>query len=202
MQKKVVIPVVSVVLVVLALAASSYFSPYYTIYQMKKAIDQRDAKAFSQYIDFPALRQNINEQLQAEVRHQLSTPSTRDNPLAQLGAAIVSNVARPKLDAEISPAGVMLMLRRGSLRAAAGEEPEADTPQAASPKSANRSAASSATTPDKVLAAREAHYWIRYTNASTVIASNQARHIAFTFRRVGIWSWRLVGATLPLKNLE
>jgi hypothetical protein len=201
MQKKVVVPVVSVVLVLLALAASSYFSPYYTIYQMKKAIDRRDAKAFSQYIDFPALRQNINEQLQAEVRRQLSTPSTRDNPLAALGAAIVSNVAKPKLDAEISPAGVMLMLRRGSLRAAAGEEPEANTP-AARPESTNRPAASSTTPPDKVLAAREAHYWIRYTNASTVVASNQARHIAFTFRRVGIWSWRLVGATLPVKNLE
>ncbi len=202
MQKKVVVPVVSVVLVVLALAASSYFSPYYTIYQMKKAIDRRDAKAFSQYIDFPALRQNINEQLQAEVRRQLSTPSTRDNPRATLGAAIVSNVAKPKLDAEISPAGVMLMLRRGSLRAAAGEEPEGDTPQAARPGSANRPAAPSAATPDKILAAREAHYWIRYTNVSTVVASNRARHTAFTFRRVGIWSWRLVGATLPVKNLE
>ena len=197
MQKKVIVPVVSVALVLLALAASSYFSPYYTIYQMKKAVDRRDAKAFSQYIDFPALRQNINEQLQAEARRQLSTPSTRDNPLAALGAAIVSNVAKPKLDAEISPAGVMLMLRRGSLRAAAGEEPEASRPE-----SVNRPAASSAATADKVQAAREARYWIRYTDASTVVASNRARHIAFTFRRVGIWSWRLVGATLPVKNLD
>jgi hypothetical protein len=83
-----------------------------------------------------------------------------------------------------------------------GNRIERGQAQAARPKSASRSAASSATTPDKVLGAREANYWIRYTDASTVVASNQARHISFTFRRVGIWSWRLVGATLPLKNLE
>jgi hypothetical protein len=201
MLKKVV---ALVLLVVLALAASSYFSPYFTIYAMKQAVDRRDAQALSEYIDFPALRENIDAQLQAKVRRQLSTPETRGNPLANLGAGIVSNLARPKIDAMISPAGLIVLLKRGELKADsdAANAPEApgaapDTPlaPAAAPERTKDSSA-------RLADARRAHYWIRYTDMDTVVASSQAKHISFTFKRTGIWSWRLVDARLPASALE
>jgi hypothetical protein len=204
MLKKVV---ALVLLIALALAASSYFSPYFTIYAMKQAVDRRDAQALSEYIDFPALRANIDAQLQAKVRRQLSTPETRGNPLANLGAGIVSNLGRPKIDAMISPAGLIVLLKRGELKAGsdAADAPEApaappDTPLAPAPPAAapERAKDSSARLAD----ARRAHYWIRYTDMQTVVASSQAKHISFTFKRTGIWSWRLVDARLPASALE
>jgi Protein of unknown function (DUF2939) len=190
-------------LALLVLAASSYFSPYYTIHAMKKALDERDTQAFSQYVDFPALREDINQQLQARVRNELSTPSTRNNPLASLGAAIVSNLAKPKLDAEISAAGLMMMLRRGELRSATDAAPDANASAEAPGYTSNsKPAAASTGLSGNLEADRQAHYSIRYTDASTVVATSETRHITFTFRRHGIWSWRLVGARLPAKNLN
>jgi Protein of unknown function (DUF2939) len=48
--------VILIGLAVVALVATSYASPYWTLREMRNAIAEKDADAFSSHVDFPALR--------------------------------------------------------------------------------------------------------------------------------------------------
>lgn len=199
----------AIAVIVLAGAASSYFSPYWTIYQMKQAYDRRDAAAFSAYIDFPSLRVSVKAQLQAGLRDKLEQ-RLHGHFLAGLGAALASNVADPAIDALVSPEAVAQEMRDAP--PAPTSAPATANPVPASPVDSQASA------PDATAAQvdRKAHYLIRYRDWSTVTARTwggtapvHARHNplwspanTFVLRRTGLWSWQLAAIEFPPGALQ
>lgn len=108
-MKKVVI--VAVALLIL-LAAASYFSPHWTLFRMRSAVESRDYKSFSAYVDFTSLRHSFKQQMTGK------SDGDRDghdsgNPLEPLTRAIVSGLAGPLVDVMLTPAGVIEMLGTG-----------------------------------------------------------------------------------------
>jgi hypothetical protein len=94
---------VAAVLLVLLAAGWWFGSPWWTLWRIREAARARDAEAIAAYIDFPALRASTLEQL-----------GPRFGPLK-------SRLARPAIEALVSPPGLRLILgndRRG------GGEPE------------------------------------------------------------------------------
>lgn len=102
MKKLLLTPVVLFVIWLIA-------SPYYVAYQMKSAAEEGDADAFSAYVDFPVLRENVKVQANALMAKKIAAKS-EDDPLANLGAAFGSFVVDKMIDTYLTPEGMTKIL--------------------------------------------------------------------------------------------
>jgi hypothetical protein len=123
-----------VVIVVLIALAFAYASPYIALDRLKRAADSRDAATVNQYVDFPAFRESLKEQLGALLRRRIGAES-HGNPLAALGAMIGVALIGPLVDAYATPDGVAALLNGIPPRGEPGERPPA--PPDASASSSN-----------------------------------------------------------------
>ena len=86
-QKNVVIAALTAVL--LAIAVLLYASPYIALHSIKKALDNKDTAALSQFVNYPVLRENMKAKLMSSMGSKLPSAATSsDNPLANIGQAI------------------------------------------------------------------------------------------------------------------
>ena len=79
-----------------------FYSPIYTLNQMKSAAQANDSDRFSSYVDFPALRESMKSQIMA----QLIAESNKRPGVGALGLAIGSSLMGPVIDGLVSPAGI------------------------------------------------------------------------------------------------
>jgi hypothetical protein len=104
MGRKARIAIAAALLTALAGAGWWFGSPWWTLWRMREAAEAGDARALESYIDFPAVRASTKAQLGPR--------------LGSLGAAL----ARPAVDALVSPAALRLALAKPrKRRAEAGE---------------------------------------------------------------------------------
>ncbi len=205
-----------------ALAVTSYASPYWTLRQMRNAIVDKDADAFSSHVDFPALRESVRAQVMIAMQARLGVPETKGNALAGLGMLLGMALMNQIIDTIVTPSGVMALMAEGTARPLDLIPGRTPAPGGApAPAPAEPPARASGTTPPPALppsssvtgsdgiaqgpaaeadTAPENDYSVQYKNWSTFTAT--ARHdgqapISFLFRREGLWSWKLAGVTLP-----
>lgn len=121
-----------VVVVVIALIGYGYASPYVALDRLKRAADARDAATVNQYVDFPALRESLKQQVTALLARRLDVHSN-GNPLAALGAMIGVALIGPLVDSYATPDGVAALLNGIPPRGEPGEHPPPppSTPQTA-----------------------------------------------------------------------
>lgn len=112
--------IIAALIVAAGLVVYAYASPYLALRQMKQAIDARDAQAISAYVDFPALRISLKQQLTDELMRRIDA-RTRDNPLAIIGAMIGSALVGPLVDAYATPEGVAMLMSGVPPRARPGQ---------------------------------------------------------------------------------
>jgi hypothetical protein len=163
-------------LAAVALAASSYFSPHLTLYQMREAINSKDADAFAEYVDFPALRESFKGQMLAVI--QKDTAKMKDNPFAAFGAGLATMFVGQMVDTMISPAGVIAMMKTGE----------------ANPVAAKQAAAKPESDKQKPNYAVSYNGWGR-TLVQVVGAEKET--VGFVMRRDGLWSWKLAAVQFP-----
>jgi hypothetical protein len=206
---------------VVALAATSYASPYWTLHEMRNAIAEKDADAFSSHVDFPALRESVRAQVMIAMQARLGTPEMNGNALAGLGMLLGMALINQVIDTIVTPAGVMTLMAEGTAKPLDlipgrtpphGGGPAAGTPSASAPATAPSltpapSADASAGVDDDSRAQTSAtprdDYTVQYTNWSTFTATarqNGQAPVSFRFRRDGLWSWKLAGVVLPLNT--
>ncbi|MGO4326702.1 DUF2939 domain-containing protein [Cupriavidus sp. 2TAF22] len=178
----------------IAVAATSYASPYWTLYQMRTAIETRDADKFSRYVDYPALRESLKGQLTASLQQKLgNAPVLRDTPLAGIGQAIGLAVINTMIDTMVSPAGVMALM--------AGEKPAAAPPRAAPSASAPAPQPGETGKQEKPDAAKDAlRYALSYRGLNAVEASatkDNGERIVIGLTRTGPWTWKWSSIALP-----
>ncbi|MGA7780291.1 MAG: DUF2939 domain-containing protein, partial [Paraburkholderia sp.] len=77
--------IVVVVIAIVAVLGYGYASPYLALDRLKRAADTRDAQTVSEYVDYPALRESLKEQVAGLLTRRLHASG---NPLAALGAMI------------------------------------------------------------------------------------------------------------------
>ena len=73
---------------VLAYAAAG---PFITLYQIKAALQAKDAARLSRYIDFPVLRTNLKEQINTLILNKLPA-GVEDNPFGAMGLALAATL--------------------------------------------------------------------------------------------------------------
>ncbi|WP_025599725.1 DUF2939 domain-containing protein [Burkholderia sp. WSM2230] len=134
------------VIAVIAGLGFEYASPYIALNNLKRAADARDAQTVNQYVDFPALRESLKQQVTSLLTRRLDSHGN-GNPLAAIGAMIGVALIGPLVDAYATPDGVAALLNGMPPRGEPGERPPA--PQAANnPAAENGPASASPGTPN------------------------------------------------------
>jgi hypothetical protein len=156
---------------IIAAGAAWYFaSPDWTLHQMKAAADANDPDALNSYIDYPALR----EDLEAEITGQMAAEARKDRfPLRGLGLGIGTAMVGPAIDSLVTPATVRaaLIARR--------DQAQIKAPQATS----------ALRLPDNPVIVRRGF-------SEFLVASKQQPTSGLVFKRHGL-SWKLSGVDLP-----
>lgn len=93
-------------LVVLAIVVWQVAGPYYTVYQIKQAVEQQDSVKLAKYVDFIQLQQNLKHQLQAKFRTQLEQQN--GSFFGMLAIATTEKALDSLLDQTVNPATVLL----------------------------------------------------------------------------------------------
>jgi hypothetical protein len=184
-----------VVVLVAAALGFVYASPYIVLNRVKQAADARDAQTVNQYVDFPALRTSLKEQVTALLTRRVDIQKN-GNPLAIIGAMIGASLVGPLVDSYATPDGVAAILNGIPPRGNPGEKPPAPPPNpettAAAPVSAPSATQPAPMQPPQTTAG--------YRSFDTFVVTYQhgagdARYSAI-FRRNGLVDWKLVAVDL------
>lgn len=114
------IAIVVVAIVVFAVLAYSYATPYFVLDRLKRAADARDAETVDRYVDYPALRMSLKQQLTELLSRRIESQK-REHPLAAFGALVGMALIGPLVDNYATPEGVAALLNGMPPRGEPGE---------------------------------------------------------------------------------
>ncbi|WP_277187612.1 DUF2939 domain-containing protein [Caballeronia sp. BR00000012568055] len=184
-----------VVLLIVAALGFVYASPYIALDHVKKAADARDAQTVNEYVDFPALRSSLKEQIAALLTRRVDIQKN-ENPLAIIGAMIGAALVGPLVDSYATPDGVAAILNGIPPHGDPGERPPAPEANA----NAEAPVASSGATTAQETPKQPPQTTARYRSFDTFVVTYQhgagdARYSAI-FHRNSLVSWKLVAVDL------
>lgn len=113
-------PIVLAVFAALLAGGWAFGSPWWTLHRLRAAAQARDAAAVSAFVDFPALREDLNADM--TVAMAARAREAGDDPMQALGMGLGMMMAGSLIERFVSPAGVEMLL--------AGESTEVFDPKA------------------------------------------------------------------------
>jgi len=170
--------VVIIGLLMIAIVGYVAVGPFVTIDEIKMGIKDHDSEMLAANIDFPALRENLKEQLNAYVMKQAST-ELQDNPFEALGMAIGGKMVDAAVDASVTPSGLAIL--------AAGKKPQQAT---AGSRSSGRE--------QELEPFKNARYsYDGLSKFSAWVGDDVGGQFRFVLTRDGL-SWKLTNIVLPI----
>lgn len=103
-----------VAIAILLISGYYYASPYLVMNSIKDAAQAGDSEKVSAYIDFPSVRQNFKDQINAYMVKELAIQD--DNEWEALGTMIASNMLDKMVEAAITPEGMTLIMQGKDFR--------------------------------------------------------------------------------------
>jgi hypothetical protein len=200
---------VAVVLIALAIIAAlgyGYASPYVALDRLKTAADARDAATLNEYVDYPALRASLKQQVGELLQRRIAAQHS-SNPLLLFGAVIGAALIGPLVDAYATPDGVAALLNGMPPTGKPGEQPpQAGSPTTApapaspaAPPAAPAPAVSAASTENTEQASRP-QTTAGYRSFNEFVVSWQrsanGERYAAVLQRHGLFSWKLAAVEL------
>lgn len=111
-----------------ALLAYTAAGPFITLYQIRAALEARDAGKLAQYVDFPVLRENLKAQINALILGELPA-GVADNPFGAFGLALAGTLVDSLVEGYVTPGGLSTLLA-GRLPQQQAPENETEAPAA------------------------------------------------------------------------
>ncbi len=197
-----------IVIAVIAALGFGYASPYIALNNLKRAADARDVQTVNEYVDFPALRESLKQQVTGLLSRRLDAHGS-GNPLAAIGAMIGVALIGPLVDAYATPDGVAALLNGMPPRGNPGERPPAPpasaapAPEPAPPvagNTANGSPSNAANTESNATPPQPPQTTAGYRSLNEFAVTYQhgagdARYSAI-LRREGLFTWKLAAVNL------
>lgn len=174
-------------LLVMVLGVGGYAmaGPYLTLQQIKVGVDEKDSEKLSANIDFPVLRQNLKDQLNAYMMRQAAT-ELEDNPFGALAVTIVSQLVEGMVDSMITPAGLASLME--------GKKPQQGGETAPAP------APDSGEAPDERDFFGNARYGFDSASEFSVwVPNDKGEELQFVLTRQNL-TWKLSNIVIPLEN--
>lgn len=97
------------------LGVAAWYSPRHTIYAMQEAARAGDTDRMSSYIDYPAFRESVKANFNAQLAKP-GGPARNSGPLGAFGAILASTMVNAVVDAFVTPEAVAMLVK--------GETPE------------------------------------------------------------------------------
>lgn len=193
-----------VAIVVLILIVLAYASPYLVLSRLRDAVQQRNAQMIDRYVDYPALRTSLKQQVTQMLSRRVETQKLQ-HPFAALGALVGMALVDPLVDAYATPDGVAALLAGMPPQGTPGETPppvgEPSADQAPQPQEAPSSTAADASQrPAQGSAPRatsSAGYRDIDTFAVTYARNGDSPPYSVIFHRRGWFSWQIDAVELP-----
>jgi len=170
-----------VLLMVVAVGIFAAAGPYIALYQIRSGVEKSDSEKIAAYVDFPALRTNLKEQLRAQMLKKESL-KMKENPFDALAKGLASKMAEGMVDSFVTPAGLMKLLQ-GKKR---GQDRNADPSSKSSEPKSNP------------FQDADCNY-DSINKFSVRVKDNKDREIRFILTRAGL-SWKLSNIILPLNG--
>lgn len=183
------------VIVVIAVLGLVFASPYIALNNLKRAADARDAQTVNQYVDFPALRDSLKQQIGGMLTRRLEADA--GSKLATIGAVIGVTLIGPLVDSYATPDGVAALLNGMPPRGDAGEHPP-QAPAANNGPGAQPPAPGNGANGNAAPAERRTSAGYRGLNEFVVTyrRGDGDAHYAAIFRREGLFTWKLAAIDL------
>ena len=179
------------IIVVAALAGVLFFaaSPYWALAGLRGAIDRADSASLEERVDFPALRESLAAEINAELLGA-STDELDGNPFGALALGLASKLVDGVIDSVVTPAGLV--------RIARGDSRPVEVDRRNDPTN-DRRPSRSETPPspkesDLFAGSRLEHETL--DRFSVWVPNDRGDEARFVFRRRGV-SWVLTGIELP-----
>jgi hypothetical protein len=99
------ITILGVLILLIGILAYAAVGPFITMYQIKMGIDTHDGDKLNANIDFPALRENLKEQLNAMLMKKAGTDQ-QDNPIGELVFGLASKASEGIVESIVTPEGL------------------------------------------------------------------------------------------------
>jgi len=170
-----------VLLMVVAVGIFAAAGPYIALYQIRSGVEKSDSEKIAAYVDFPALRTNLKEQLRAQMLKKESL-KMKENPFDALAKGLASKMAEGMVDSFVTPAGLMKLLQ-GKKR---GQDRNADPSSKSSEPKSNP------------FQDADCNY-DSINKFSVRVKDNKDREIRFILTRAGL-SWKLSNIILPFNG--
>ncbi|MFL9869059.1 DUF2939 domain-containing protein [Paraburkholderia fungorum] len=189
-----------IVIVVIAALGFGYASPYMALNNLKRAADARDAQTVNEYVDFPALRESLKQQVTGLLTRRLDAHGN-GNPFAAIGAMIGVALIGPLVDAYATPDGVAALLNGMPPRGNPGERPPVPPAAAApAPSVAGSMANGTANSEDNATPPQPPQTTAGYRGFNEFVVTYQhgagdARYSAI-LQREGWFTWKLAAVNL------
>ncbi|RDU95316.1 DUF2939 domain-containing protein [Trinickia dinghuensis] len=186
--------VTGIAIIVLALVVIAYASPYLALSRLRDAAQARNAAMIDRYVDYPALRASLKEQVTQMLSRRVDKEKLQ-HPFAALGALVGMALVNPLVDAYATPDGVAALLKGmppsgkpGEVPPSAGDE-QASQPQEASSTPSQQPA--TAAQPAEPRAKASAGYRDMNTFAVTYTSGPAGEPYSVIFHRRGWFSWQI-----------
>ena len=182
--------------ILLLFAGFSFYSPYLAAKNMKKYAENSQTEKLNNLINYPLLKENLknnfNKLMLEEVEKKRAASGKERNPTAEmLGAAIVSAIAGPVIDALITPDNLAKLIKNG-------EKPEFKLKSLKENKE-NKSSFDSPPKKHKI----KSYYQDYYNFVIDVFPDDkfdQEEKVSFILSRTGFFSWQLINIKFNIKN--
>jgi len=100
----------AIALALLALLVWFFFTPHMAVKGMRTAAEERNAARLSQYVNFPALKENLKASINAKIAAE-TAKANESNPFAALGAAMAAAFISPLIDALVTPESLAMIMQ-------------------------------------------------------------------------------------------
>jgi len=192
-----------VLVVVLALAAYWYWSPFLAVRQLQTAAQNGDAKAFNLHVDYPKVRESLKGQFSALLAQKLGMQKDSDNPFAALGSLIGLGVVNQLVDAMVRPETVMAAMTHGKLAQPAPSP--APAPGGSAPSAPQADGAAAEKTEKKaawIIDRQGANRMTAYAVDPAKPNQANAERLGLVFERSGFVDWKLTEIRMPLAAFQ
>lgn len=191
--------VAAVVLLMVAVLGYAYASPYIVLDRLKRAADARDAETVNAYVDYPALRVSLKQQVTELLMRHIDAQK-HGNPFAVIGAMIGAALIGPLVDAYATPDGVAAILNGMPPRGQPGERPPPTGTWGGTPNPEAGSTASTAPSTGQTPPPQPPQTTAGYRSLNEFVVTYQhgvgdTRYAAI-LRRDGLFSWKLSAVDL------
>lgn len=175
-MKKIAWTIGLVLVVVIGYVAAG---PYLTISQIKTGIVEQDSEKLSDNIDFPALRQNLKDQLNAVMMKKAAT-KLKDNPFAALAAGFATKMVDGIVDSFVTPTGLAsIMEGKKPSRSGTGDTKKTNPPK------------------KEDLFKNARFSYDSMSKFSIWVPNDKGQEVRFVLKRDG-FSWKLVNLIVPM----